>query len=161
MRRWIRHGWAGLAAACVLVGAACVDDNDLGEYCFVGASTCDPMVDPNCDFIIDYPDLMDFPDCRGGVCFKQSGYSCLEGAVDCPSEPTEQVKLQPYCSRACVNSSDCDSDGGGVNGCSAYVCQRQPDEWYEGTCLCACLDFIRDASGVPLSHEAFEAGDRA
>jgi hypothetical protein len=134
------------------LATACEEPNDLGKYCFVGAGLdpLDPVSDPS-----------DNPECRTGLCFKQPGYKCADGSPSC-DDPSARQRINPICTRACETRADCRGSSDNVNACQTFVCQKSEVEYgFPVDCHCVCLDYIRDAAGVALTPEAFDASDLA
>lgn len=149
----VRHLLCTGLVAVFMALPACEEPNDLGKYCFVGAAA---------DFdagIWDMPDPWHNPGCLSGLCLKQAGYRCDDGSAMC-QEPGSQLKIQPFCTRACETSAGCGGASDNVNDCQAYVCQRSdPFGGPPVPCHCVCLDYIRDGDGVALTQAAFDASD--
>ena len=118
--------------------------NDLGIFC-----------------VYEGIDSSSSPDCESGICLKQEGYGCEDGSDSCVEDPDSQTKTSSYCTQRCRQSGDCLGGESDANGCSGYVCQQRPAVVDDLGCLCVCLDFIRDASGVALTRAAFEASEQA
>jgi len=143
------EAFAVLALVAMCSVSACVAEDDLGKYCFVGYEIEDSLLAGG---------QWNHADCQSGMCFKQPGYRCSDGTEDCDS--FDWMKIWPICTRACATHSDCRASSDNVNGCAAFACQRSdPVAGPPVPCHCVCLDYVRDADGVALSTEAFDASE--